>query len=165
MASNMSSTVVINEADFNYEAALNDINAENYSSAVQHLNEALEIYRKFSKEEQIAYCYDKLGLCYLKMSNKPKALGYLTQAYSKRQQIYADQRHPDMLISLNSLATYYDSVDNFAEADKYRAEAERLRQRMVEGRDPEYATSINNVGVSYLRQSDFPMAMKYIEQV
>lgn len=82
-----------------------------------------------------------------------------------RKQMYADEPHPDVLLSLNSLAAYNDSIGRYAEADRYRDEAERLRVRISNSMDPEYATSMNNVGVSYLRLGDLRLALQYIEQV
>lgn len=156
----------INEADANYEAGLKNINLEDYKNALENFTRALDTYKKYSKEEQAAYCLDKMGVCYLKLRNYVESYRYMTEAYEKRKQIYPGRHHPDLLISLISLASYYDSIGNYPSADMYREEAARMRQSIgASVKDAEFATSLNNLGISYMKLGDVKLALDYIEQV
>lgn len=96
---------------------------------------------------------------------RAESLDYLMRALNKRLEMYPDGRHPEIVISLNSLASYFDSIGKHGEADLYKEKAANARQKIGEVRDPEFATSINNVGVSYLKLGEIKLALDYINQV
>jgi tetratricopeptide (TPR) repeat protein len=151
-------------ADLYYETGISYLNLEEYKSALQNFERAFEIYERYTKEEKSAYCLDKMGVCCLKLRKYYESYDYLTKAYNRRKQIYPNRVHPDVLISLNSLASYYDSVGNYPSADQYREEAAKVRDQLGQVKDADYATSINNLGVSYLKMGDLKLAIDYIEQ-
>lgn len=155
---------LLKEADKYYDSGLNYINAEDYKNALEKFLAAVDIYNKFHKEEQIAYCYDKIGLCYLKRRAYTESLEYLTRAYNKRCEMYPEGRHPEIVISLNSLAAYFDSIGRHGDADLYKEKAAEARRLIGEVKDPEFATSVNNVGVSYLRLGEIKLALDFVNQ-
>lgn len=155
----------MNEADRNYQLGLKSMNAEDYNNAVSSFKTAKEIYIKYSKEEQVAYCLEKMGMCFLKLRNYSYSYDHLTKAYEKRIQMYPNKLHPDLLISLNSLAHYYDCIGHYTYADVYREKASNIRHRIGMVKDPEYAISLNNLGVSYMKLGQYQHALTYIEQV
>jgi tetratricopeptide (TPR) repeat protein len=152
----------INEADGLYKNGLALFNLNEFKSSLSNFQRALEIYEKYSKEEQAAYCLDKMGLCYLKLRKYVESHDYLTRSLHRRKQIYSNESHPDVLISLNSLALYYDSIGETSRASSYRSQAYALSEKVSKIYDLEYATSINNLGVSYLKLDDLKLAFDYL---
>lgn len=156
---------LLDQADEYYENGLNNMNTEDFKRALENFLAAAEIYKKFFKEEQIAYCYDKIGHCYLKRRMWVESYEYLMRAYSKRCEMYPDGRHPELVISLNSIASYFDSLGKHGEANLYKEKAAGVRQAIGDVKDPEFATSLNNMGVSYLKLNDIQLGLDYINQV
>lgn len=152
----------VDHADVLYRTALSLYNQQDYKQSLRNLQEAYEIYQAYSKEEQSAYCLDKIGMCYLKLLKLVESYDYLVRAFNKRKQIYGKNAHPDVIISLTSLASYYESIGNFDLSNKYKAEAYKQSESLTNDNNLDYATSLNNLGISYLKMGDLKLGVEYL---
>lgn len=156
------------EGKYEYNRGLEKMIECNYKDAVKRFSIALENFQKSSSSSstiQEMNCHDNMAVCYVKLSNFTEAHKHIVAGNSFRKDHYTSQWNPDMLISFNLLADYYDASEEFVLADEYREKAAQVCEYASLTKDKEYAKALNDVGVKYKEGGQYEMAMYYIEQV
>ena len=94
-------------------------------------------------------CRQALWLCGGKVM---EAIPRAERALKIQQRLHEGQDHPDVAISLNSLAVLYKDQGRLREAEPLFQESLTMRQRLFPEDHPDVATSLNNLAVLYKDQ-------------
>ena len=131
--------------------------AEDISSAVRHLESALQMQRLSEVSEGYADNLMQLASLYELQKRYGEAESLYLQALELRQRLLGEA-HPDVATSLSNLAGLYWSQRRYGEAESLYLQALELRQRLLGEEHPDVATSLNNLAGLYWSQGRYEEA-------
>ncbi len=91
------------------------------------------------------------------------AISLAERALAIRQKILGNN-HPDVVVSLNSLAFLYSSQGRYSQAEPLSQQALQITKRLFKGDHPRVATSLNNLAFLYSRQGRYSQAEPLYQQ-
>ncbi|MCD4792592.1 MAG: tetratricopeptide repeat-containing sensor histidine kinase [Bacteroidales bacterium] len=121
--------------------------------------QALELTRKYKKEEDIAVSLDKIGRIHFYMSNYDKSIDYFLESLKRREKI---GNKKDIAQSYNNLGVIYLYLANFNKALEYLQKA----WDVSEGLEDEMFTVklSNNLGIVYMNLANYEKALEYYQK-
>ena len=134
------------------------ISSLDYASAQQYIEKALAIYLIYDVEtEEIASCYNSIGLIKQKGGDSENALLYYLLALKIKTMIFGENSLQAADI-YNNLLGVYDDLKNYEKSLEYAEKALEIRiQKLGESHD-DVARSYNGIGTVYFRLKDYDKA-------
>ena len=144
------------KADFLLNRGIGFYNLNNYTEALNYLNESLQIYKNIEDKKNIARCLNNIGNVYNNLGNYDKALDYHLQS------LRIDEELDDKIgitSSLNNIGNVYQNINASEKALEYYLKALQLTYEIDDKHA--IATALNNVGNVHLSQGDFERALEF----
>lgn len=144
------------KADFLLNRGIGFYNLNNYTEALNYLNESLQIYKNIEDKKNIARCLNNIGNVYNNLGNYDKALDYHLQS------LRIDEELDDKIgitSSLNNIGNVYQNINDHEKALEYYLKALQLTYEIDDKHA--IATALNNVGNVHLSQGDFERALDF----
>ncbi|HXE71315.1 MAG TPA: tetratricopeptide repeat protein [Candidatus Nitrosotenuis sp.] len=131
----------------------------NYSEALRHHREALQIYRLIKYPLGMAKTYNSIGQTCLELSRLDESLFFMRKAHSLSLELGADAE----------IATIYGKLGNiYMQREEFdRAVEFHLKDLELSGRFGNYralAFAFRNLGLSYRAKGDFEEALHYLRE-
>ena len=146
-----------------------------YEEAEKIYNEALEIYRKFARDNAQVYEYEagvagicnNLAILYEDTNRYEKAENLLTEALETQHRLARNSPKtymPDMAMSCNNLAGLYSHTSRHEEAEKLYTEALEICRRLAKDNsqayEPDVAMTCNNLAGLFINTNRYEEAEK-----
>lgn len=134
------------------EIGRNDMALENYSKALQ-------IYRQLYGEnrDEVADCYNHLGIVYWNTGNNEQALEYLNKALAIRKALYLEN-HAEVAASYNNIGLVYAAKQPL-DALEYYEKAIEIYKKVYPENHPTVANTYNNVAIIQRGQQQYEEAL------
>lgn len=110
------------------------------------------------KKERIDFITNK-GVAYYYAGEMGQALRYYIEA---EQALADDQQNPTYPKVINNLAAVYRNLERYPEAIQMYKRSLRLKEKTKDSLG--IANTLNNIGLCYAYQNNYPLTVKYLEQ-
>ncbi|MBW4520695.1 MAG: tetratricopeptide repeat protein [Scytolyngbya sp. HA4215-MV1] len=124
--------------------------------AVPHIIEVVQTYTQYLEAVDLNYLFTALGNFYTENQQFSTAESWYQQGQVLLQSRLGGD-HPQVAISLNNLASFYQAQQRYSEAEPLFIQALAINQRS-RSNSPELATSLNNLAGFYKVQGDYSKA-------
>lgn len=144
-----------------------------------------EYYQKASKilmvnygenHQDVATCYNKIGMFYFDKQDYSKALEYYQKALKIFLKVYGEN-HQDIAAVYNNMGLVYkkgqdiyssdlykDEEENYSLAVEYYQKALKIQLEIYGDNNPLVKTICNNIGVFYAGKGDYLKAIEYLQK-
>ena len=141
------------------------LRVEDFSRAIKLLQQSLEVKKKIwgEKHPATAKTLFSLGEVYVRLQNYEIADQILTRCLKIREKIL-HQDHLDISKTLMSLSNLKKSMCDTTAAISLLNRAVRLQEAYFGDKHKALALPLNNLGVLYREERQFPTAMKFLHQ-
>ncbi|CAF1371238.1 unnamed protein product [Didymodactylos carnosus] len=148
-------------AELHKNIAIAYFQQENYSYALKHCQQSLEIWNEFlpSNTFHIAQTHHILGEIYYKIENNSLAVGHIQKAFLLMKKIYPEN-HPDSVRLYERLLHLYYNADQYDLCIEF---CEKELQHKLITKLSDYGTIINlynTLGYSYYHKEDYERAIE-----
>ena len=116
-----------------------------YERALKFYQFALTNALNSNSEEQVAKCYNNIGLIYDSQGDYACALDYYAKALEIQKKVFGEE-HPAVAISYDNIGCIYLNQGDYARALEYCIKALDIRKMVFGEMYPDIATSYNNIG-------------------
>ena len=128
---------------------------EDYSRAIELLNQASMLYSNLGFQEALAECFVKMGLASYNQFNYKKSIDY----FKNSVEIYNNiSQRRETIFSLKFIGYCFTDMGNYEEAEKYLKDAHYLSIKFNDS--IELANSTNVLGILNLHKGNYPLALE-----
>ncbi len=127
--------------------------------ALDNYNKALATYQKVHGEnhDEVADCYDHLGIVYWNTGNNEQALEFMNKALSIRKNLY-QENHAEVAASYNNMGLVYAQRQPF-EAVEFYEKALAIYKKVYPENHPTLANTYNNLAIIQRGQQQYEEAL------
>ena len=152
------------KADSLYQLGQTLINNQKYEDAIVLFESAVEIRRMQLGDysDELASCFNSIGVCYSSLGNYGKALEYHQQALPIKENIFGKE-HPDYAACLYDIGRCYIKLADYTNAIEYQQRALEIIEHCFGKEHPDYAKGLNDLGVIYRDLADCTKALEYLQ--
>lgn len=136
-----------------------NFNKSNYDKAIEHLTVALELFKKHNNENEIAVCYNDLGLCYKNTNKNALALENLNKSIKYYEKTENELAYAQ---TTTNIGIIYFNQGNYALAQKNYYDAMQIFETLNDKRGLSYC--LNGIGVVYRTQGNLEKALQFYEK-
>ncbi len=132
-----------------------------YDDALRYFERALAGAEKDKSQEDMAICYNNIGVVYNAKGEYDKALEY----YQKQLDIYLKlfgEKHPDVAICYNNIGRVYNNKGEYDKALECCQKALDIPMGIV--RRQSVATFYNTIGSVYDNKGEYNIALQYYQK-
>ena len=143
-------------AEYYFNRGLGYYNLNQYSNALEFLQQALEIYTDNDDKTNMGRCYNNIGNIYNKLSIFNKAMEYHLLSLKLEEEL--DEKE-GIISSLNNIGNVLKNIDKFDQALEYYQRALDISYEINDKKS--LAITLNNIGNIYLSKEHFENALKF----
>ncbi len=144
------------KAEYYFDRGLGYYNLNQYSNALQFLNQALEIYIINEDKPNMGRCYNNIGNIYNKLSIFNKAMEYHLLSLELEEGL---ENKEGIISSLNNIGNVLRNIDKFDQALDYYQKALDISYEINDKKS--LSITLNNIGNIYLSKENFENALKF----
>ncbi len=144
------------KAEYYFDRGLGYYNLNQYSNALEFLNQALEIYVSDDDKPNMGRCYNNIGNIYNKLSIFNKAMEYHILSLELEEGL---DNKEGIISSLNNIGNVLRNIDKFDQALDYYQKALNTSYEINDKKS--LSITLNNIGNIYLSKENFENALKF----
>ena len=139
-----------------------------YKLAIENFNHAYEIFKENdTKGDALALCLNNLGNSYKMGGEANKSMGFFEQALKIYQDLYKNQNHPAIALTLNNIGSACDLADDGREKqaiEYFKKALDMFNAVYKEANHETKALVLNNMGLAYRDLHDYKNAQESFEK-
>ena len=143
-------------AEYYFDRGLGYYNLNQYSNALEFLNQALEIYVSDDDKPNMGRCYNNIGNIYNKLSIFNKAMEYHILSLELEEGL---DNKEGIISSLNNIGNVLKNIDKLDQALDYYQKALNISYEINDKKS--LSITLNNIGNIYLSKENFENALKF----